>query len=89
MRLVINISDDIYSNVALSKTIRDKYMKDIANAITGGIILPKGHGRLVDAKKLEEWCDLYREMPMKKWRLIFQNEPCVIDADTEVELDES
>ena len=77
MQIVIDIPDRIY------KMINAKYWlgsidTDVLNkAIRIGTLLPKGHGRLIDADELFidiEWSDI-------------ENAPTIIEADKEGEND--
>ena len=53
MQLVIEISDGLYE-IAQQELIMGGDMPTIANAISNGIVLPKGHGRLGDLDALLE-----------------------------------
>ena len=53
MQLVIEISDGLYNNLDEIKN-GSIASKIILNCVKKGQILPKGHGRLIDADKLKE-----------------------------------
>ena len=52
MQIVIDISEEEYKCVQITGCIGNKTC--ISNAIYDGTPLPKGHGRLVDAGKIDE-----------------------------------
>lgn len=59
MQLVIEISDDIYKALKDSEVVLNgfrsgkTFFRKVRYAIANGTPLPKGHGRLIDADKLE------------------------------------
>jgi len=52
MQIVIDIADDDYNYLVSSGYVSCKF--NAIRAIRDGIVLPKGHGRLIDADKLKE-----------------------------------
>lgn len=63
MQIVIDISENIYTDCLTSGYA--KHPKEVlfvvVDAIRKGIVLPKGHGRLIDADKLETDIEEYEE----------------------------
>ena len=61
MQIVIDIPEEIYENFQNAKRIGESKYKDylvgIYFGIKKGIVLPKGHGRLIDADALEKDAD--------------------------------
>lgn len=53
MQIVINISEESYKNIKKQVDKMDYPDMQIGRAIADGIPLPKGHGRLIDADKLD------------------------------------
>ena len=69
MQIVIDIPERVtadISNVFTQSTEISKYtIANILNAIANGTVLPKGHGRLIDADKLPmdlNWCDIEKAL---------------------------
>lgn len=67
MQIVIDISEDVYERFGfeyIEKNFISKYTTDaILDAFCEGTLLPKGHGRLVDADALEKkMCDREEEL---------------------------
>ena len=55
MQIVIDIPDDVYIDVL---EVNGSYGFDFIRAIKDGMILPKGHGRLIDADEtLKRHCN--------------------------------
>lgn len=52
MKLVIDIPEDVYNWVVCQGMLGYANAFVIAKAISNGIILPKSHGRLIDADRL-------------------------------------
>lgn len=54
MQLVINIDDKLYEIIKNPKKLETMYHAGrLCEAVRNGTPLPKGHGRLIDADKLE------------------------------------
>lgn len=49
MELVINISEEDYKAIKNMSVVGDMTIPYVFDAIRKGILLPKGHGRLIDA----------------------------------------
>lgn len=60
MEIVIKISEDAYN--LLEQKYRNGKADVLDCIILNGNILPKGHGRLIDADTLEEKVEKHREM---------------------------
>lgn len=55
MKIVIDIPEELYKAYkGRPPMLGDEGMDSIAQAIANGTPLPKGHGRLIDAKQAEE-----------------------------------
>ena len=52
MQILINIPEQLYE-LAQQELIMGGDMPTIANAISNGVVLPEGHGRLIDADWLK------------------------------------
>lgn len=85
MQIVIDIPDDEYAFIKETGVIKMSSDVRIARAIANGIVLPKGHGRLIDGdnikyfnnswtKTQDDWC--VRKDDIDKM-------PTIIEADKE------
>lgn len=55
MKLIIDISENVYNLIKRGGENRDfVYKSDLMRSIADGILLPKGHGRLIDADYLKD-----------------------------------
>jgi len=53
MQIVIDIPEEIYNSACTANNIWDMRMAGfVCSAISNGTLLPKGHGRLIDADNL-------------------------------------
>lgn len=93
--IVIKLSDEEYEALQRASYYSfDKYTAYIA--MKSGIALPKGHGRMIDADKLEEKVEKHRNMLKiseydKELVLHYTNiemAPTTIEADEETDSDE-
>ena len=92
MEIVIDIDDNIYKSIKNNCYVYQEEAEEVALSIIGGITLPKGHGRLIDA---DEFHHIIEDMPMKdtdKWFNWLQkvcnrlaDAPTIVEADTESE----
>ena len=71
MKIVIDIPDEAYE-LLKNKRVLDNIAESI---IANGTPLPKGHGRLIDAKHLVE------EHPLAFVRYVINDAPTIIEAD--------
>ena len=82
MQIVIDIPEQIYKELIQTAIIvTEVYPSTIERALTEGIVLPKGHGRLVDADAI--W-DLYHDYEYDFYEA-FNDVPTIIRADEEVD----
>lgn len=72
MQIVINIPDEKYDRLVYQDII------SLRSYIENGIVIPKGHGRLIDADALNFNAD-YNEPLISK--LDFDNAPTIIEKD--------
>lgn len=78
MQIVIDIPDKIYKELTETAIIvTEVYPSTIERALTEGIVLPKGHGRLIDADDME--------LPPEELisRMIVAEAPTIVEADKE------
>ena len=87
MKIVIDIPEEKYEEIKKVKDFRYMTFYDWEGAIIKGVILPKGHGRLIDADKLEEsFNDCYGECGICRYNnetgcdLVYKTQT-VIEAD--------
>ena len=86
MKLIIEIPEEAYKQIMEFGFLENTHGKICYKAIKNGAVLPKGHGRLIDAdefiKAEEEWLckDCKRRQGMKngKWKFIYEigDAPC-------------
>ena len=87
MQIVIDIDEDTYNSVISDSTtyVLDEIL--VENAIYNGIVLPKGHGRLIDADKFDVYFleNKSEEFVNGAGRVLAQidNAPTVLEADKE------
>lgn len=96
MQIVIDISENIYNLISRGEENRDfVYKSDLMRAILEGTLLPKGHGRLIDADSIyqivrpieqsdAEW-GMTAETAIRLMHDVFDKAPTVIEADKEDE----
>ena len=93
--IVIKLSDEEYEALQRASYYSfDKYTAYIA--MKSGIVLPKGHGRMIDADKLEEKVEKHRNMlkisEYDKELVLHYTDiemaPTTIEADEETDSDE-
>ena|GEM_PF-1364895 len=81
MQIVISIEDEFYDYI--KEQVKDGITNPLKVAIVNGKILPKGHGKLIDADKL--YSDYVREQEeFKSGRSLmnlFREAPTIIEAD--------
>ena len=86
MKIVIDIDEKKYKSVMLTQNrpIGQRLPYGLSEAIKKGTILPKGHGRLIDADAL----DLEKEVSMADdWKTAHEIANCVKYAPTIIEAD--
>ena len=55
MKLVIDIDDDLYTRLFDNGKDNLIDMQEVCVAVRKGVIIPKGHGRLIDADELKKY----------------------------------
>lgn len=101
MQIVINIDDNVYKRALVYKGVQlasnsANDLSELITAVANGTPLPKGHGRLLDADKIESTLhnkafDLAgsKRFYEIKWALkMVCDAPTIIEADKEVENDD-
>ncbi len=83
MQIVININNELYEYFSKRRTMHDdgyfSHVGKLIKALRNGILLPKGHGRLIDA-------DLFvQEHPLAFVRDVINDAPTIIETDKESE----
>lgn len=85
MQIVINIDDEDYDDITLTgeNTINLGVLLDLREAVRKGTLLPKGHGRLIDANRLRSMYSINRAnfntvVGIQKW---IDEAPTIIKAD--------
>ena len=63
MKIVIDIDEDIYFSSKQNIRFTDKQIFNIDKAIYYGVILPKGHGKLIDADEEIKYARKWIEHP--------------------------
>ena len=93
MRIVIDIPDSLYENILICwENIHPKVWKILKD----GTVLPKGHGRLIDADKIEstlhnkafDLAGSKRFYEINWAHKMVCDAPTIIEADKEVENDD-
>ena len=89
MQIVIDIPEELYDRLIIKgKDISEEETSTILDIIADGTVLPKGHGRLIDADNMKridaiQMGDFNSIESIRKWIDIM---PIVIEADKEVDL---
>ena len=81
MQIVIDIPEYVYCDIQAYKTIFSDKIESVSKAIIDGVLLPKGHGDLIDADQLYDYIvDKYSEG--EQLAIDILDAPTVIEADT-------
>ena len=82
MQILIDIDKERYNEIVNHYDTFPKQMRDYGvEAIRNGTVLPKGHGRLIDADALkDEWKEGFHK---KIVDALMDEAPTVLDADKE------
>lgn len=82
MQIVIDIDDNLYTRLFDNGVDNYDDAVDMAKAIRKGTPLPKGHGRLVDAKEVYKkfYCRCLAGVAME----VLNETPTIIEADKEI-----
>lgn len=93
MQIVINIPKYVYDTIiACGGYISDCDNEKVGNAIKNGILLPKGHGRLIDAERIKivrtpgSAVDENTEIIICAIKQYINQLSAIIEADTESEV---
>lgn len=85
MEIVIKIDDEMVCNDITNKALEPTTATDkvIINALYNGILLPKGHGRLIDADKLDTRERGNNSQRTMWWEIdrIVKHAPTIVEAD--------
>lgn len=81
MKIIIDIPKDVYKETLRTEIWNEDEKRAIRFAIRNCTILPKGHGRLIDADALIFNADYWEPYISK---LDFDNAPTIIEADNEM-----
>lgn len=79
MRIVIDIPEETYKNTCDEKMLPPD-VKNVVEAIKNGTPLRKGHGRLIDGSKLEQFVQL-PDMDFNLLAIDIFEAPTIIEAD--------
>lgn len=52
MKIVIDLHDEVYNNMVVKNEYTDRDIIAVHNALMGAIIIPEGHGRIIDENKI-------------------------------------
>jgi len=83
MKIIIDIPDEVYKNV---KDHNSFLPSCIHNSIENGIVLPEGHGRLIDTNALIMELDEYNEyatFDCNAVKDLIDESPTIVEADKE------
>ena len=87
MKIVIDIPEGIYNTAVKGGYVYSMDESKVINAIANGILLPKYHGRLIDADELYgDFIDGTEGYDCQTWNRIeigdiIENAPTIIEAD--------
>ena len=87
MEIVIKIEEELYNTIMCSPNSPTLGWYEIAH----GTVLPKGHGRLIDADKLDTRERGNNSQRAMWWKIdcIVKDAPTIIEADKESDNEES
>lgn len=80
MQTVIDIDDNLYTRLFDNGEIDAVDMLKVCVAVRKGVVIPKGHGRLIDANEVIKIANKTKDLHGAIW-----NTPTIIEADTESE----
>ena len=80
MQTVIDIDDNLYTRLFDNGEIDAVDMLKVCIAVRKGVVIPKGHGRLIDANEVIKIANKTKDLHGAIW-----NTPTIIEADTESE----
>ena len=91
VELVIKIPEEVYEHILKAKSVPDVLgidMVNTINAVKNGTPLPKGHGRLIDAREYENIIRKHyfdNSTVIRCTEIALDNATPIIEADTESE----
>lgn len=80
MQTVIDIDDNLYTRLFDNGEIDAVDMLKVCVAVRKGVVIPKGHGRLIDANEVIKIANKTKDLHDAIW-----NTPTIIESDTESE----
>ena len=80
MQTVIDIDDNLYTRLFDNGEIDAVDMLKVCIAVRKGVVIPKGHERLIDANEVIKITNKTKDLHGAIW-----NTPTTIEADTESE----
>lgn len=80
MQTVIDIDDNLYIRLFDNGEIDAVDMLKVCIAVRKGVVIPKGHGRLIDTNEVIKIANKTKDLHGAIW-----NTPTIIEADTESE----
>lgn len=86
MELVVNIPEEIVTTLKQGSFGAKYNMYDLVGCVMNGILLPKGHGRLIDADELfdkVQFADFSSSNDVNTALFSIGNAPTIIEADKE------
>lgn len=84
MKLIIDITDYGYQKTIMFGRLSGLNNNELAQAIINGIVLPPGHGDLIDRSKIAfDWWSVHGHTCVGKENIF--NMPVIVPADTEGE----
>lgn len=81
MKLVIDIPEDTYNFIQQSYGGTAVVTENLYNAVFNGTLLPKGHGRLIDADRFLETNDCFGYIEDMEVEYFNKVTPTIIEAD--------
>ena len=89
MQIVIEIPDEVYKKLTETAImVTEVYPSTIERALTEGIVLPKGHGKLVDVEDVKRnhkrWLGYIDDDMISRMNYTIENHiPILLEADKE------
>ena len=83
MKLVIDISEELYAKVPTLFNKGNIWIGDILEAVKNGTPLPKGHGRLIDADNLCKtmWAYMLDKSKNHEAQYVMSVAKCMVEAE--------
>lgn len=83
MQIVIDIDEELYKKIKKNCYIYEEEAESVALSIIGGIKLPKGHGRLIDADELYNSLEFPTQQFASAFKQMLDDAPTIIEASRE------